>query len=62
MDTRSKELVDQLEEILEKNRDAEKGYAKAAENAKSHGLQSYFRRKSDERKDFNNKLRSFNFC
>ena len=57
MDTRSKELVDQLEEILEKNRDAEKGYAKAAENAKSNGLQSYFRRKSDERKDFNNQLR-----
>ena len=57
MDTRSKELVDQLEEMLEKNRDAEKGYAKAAENAKSHGLQSYFRRKSDERRDFNNQLR-----
>ncbi|MGY8914391.1 MAG: DUF2383 domain-containing protein, partial [Flavobacteriales bacterium] len=45
MDTRSKELVDQLEEILEKNKDAEKGYAKAAENAKSQGLQSYFSRK-----------------
>ncbi len=57
MDTRSKELVDQLEEILEKNRDAEKGYAKAAENAKSQGLQNYFRRKSDERRDFNNQLR-----
>ncbi|MEB8346147.1 PA2169 family four-helix-bundle protein [Flavobacteriaceae bacterium KMM 6898] len=57
MDTRSKELVDQLEEILEKNKDAEKGYSKAAENAKSQGLQNYFRRKSDERRDFNKQLR-----
>lgn len=57
MDTRSKELVDQLEEILEKNKDAEKGYAKAAENAKSRGLQNYFRRKSDERMGFNKELR-----
>ncbi|MEB8328387.1 PA2169 family four-helix-bundle protein [Flavobacteriaceae bacterium KMM 6897] len=57
MDTRSKELVDQLEEILEKNKDAEKGYSKAAENVKSQGLQNYFRRKSDERRDFNKQLR-----
>lgn len=58
MDTKSKALVDQLAEILEKNKDAEKGYAKAAENAKSIGLQNYFRRKSDERRDFNDQLKS----
>ncbi|WP_149276240.1 ferritin-like domain-containing protein [Pareuzebyella sediminis] len=58
METKSKKLVDQLEEILEKNRDAQKGYAKAAENAESHSLQSYFNRKSSERKSFNDALRA----
>lgn len=45
-------LVDVLEEILEKNRDAEKGYKKAAENAESMGLKNYFIRKADERASF----------
>ncbi|MGB3150584.1 MAG: PA2169 family four-helix-bundle protein [Maribacter sp.] len=58
MSTVHENIVDQLEEILEKNRDAEKGYAKAAENAKSSGLKSYFQRKSSERKDFNASLKS----
>ncbi|MEJ1221365.1 ferritin-like domain-containing protein [Sediminicola sp. 1XM1-17] len=58
MNTKSKALVDQLSEILQKNKDAEKGYAKAAENAKSLGLKNYFKRKSDERSDFNNQLKS----
>ena len=33
METKNRTLVNRLEEILEKNRDAQKGYAKAAENA-----------------------------
>jgi len=47
-----------LEEILEKNRDAEKGYAKAAENADSVSLKSYFEKKSTERNKFNQELKS----
>lgn len=47
-----------MEEILEKNRDAEKGYAKAAENADSVSLKSYFEKKSTERNKFNQELKS----
>ncbi|NNE77952.1 MAG: PA2169 family four-helix-bundle protein [Pricia sp.] len=57
METKNRKLVDQLEEILEKNRDAERGYSKAAENADSRSLQSYFRKKSQERKTFNDELK-----
>jgi uncharacterized protein (TIGR02284 family) len=46
-----------LEEILEKNRDAQKGYAKAAENAESPQLQAYFRRKATDRMQFNESLK-----
>ena len=45
-------LVNVLEEIIEKNRDAEKGYEKAAENADSQYLRDYFTRKSTERASF----------
>ena len=51
-------LVEVLEEILEKNRDAEKGYKKAAENADGAALRSYFERKSSERANFCNELKS----
>lgn len=57
METKYENLVDQLEEILEKNRDAEKGYRKAAENTESRGLQSYFQDKAREREQFNDSLK-----
>ncbi|MGB7395876.1 MAG: PA2169 family four-helix-bundle protein [Pricia sp.] len=57
METTNRKLVDQLEEILEKNRDAQKGYAKAADKADSPQLQNYFRRKSTDRMQFNEKLK-----
>ncbi|HZJ19230.1 MAG TPA: PA2169 family four-helix-bundle protein [Pricia sp.] len=57
MSTKHEEMVDQLEEILEKNRDAEKGYRKAAENADSANLKNYFEKKSRERKTFNESLK-----
>lgn len=57
METKNRKLVDQLEEILEKNRDAEKGYRKAAENADSRNLKSFFERKSTQRKQFNESLK-----
>lgn len=53
METKNRTLVNQLEEILEKNRDAQKGYAKAAENAKDQNLKAYFQNKSGERGTFN---------
>lgn len=58
METKNKKLVDQLEEILEKNRDAEKGYTKAAKNADRAKLQSYFQRKAQERGQFNTRLKN----
>jgi len=58
MSTVHEEIVDRLEEILEKNIDAEKGYTKAAENAKNPGLISYFERKSSDRRHFNTELKS----
>lgn len=58
MDTTNEKQVDRLGEILEKNVDAEKGYRKAAENADSTRLRSYFERKARERKEFNDKLKS----
>ncbi|WP_373516213.1 PA2169 family four-helix-bundle protein [Pricia sp.] len=57
MSTKHEEMVDQLEEILEKNRDAEKGYKKAAENADSISLKSYFEKKARDRKSFNDSLK-----
>jgi uncharacterized protein (TIGR02284 family) len=56
METKNRKLVDQLKEILEKNIDAKKGYAKAAENAESSGLKAYFKTKSRERMQFNEEL------
>lgn len=57
METKYEKRVDQLQEILEKNRDAEKGYRKAAENADSLSLKSYFENKAREREQFNTSLK-----
>lgn len=51
------EILDEIEEILEKNEDARKGYEKAAENADSGELASYFRDKASSRKNFNTQLK-----
>ncbi len=52
------EILDEIEEILEKNEDARKGYEKAADNADSRELSTYFREKATKRKNFNAKLKS----
>ncbi len=52
------EVLEELEEVLEKNKDAEKGFAKAAENAENSSLKKYFERKSRERKQFNLELKN----
>ncbi|MGB6151143.1 MAG: PA2169 family four-helix-bundle protein [Pricia sp.] len=51
-------LYKEIEEILEKNRDAEKGFRKAAENTDNHGLKVYFQDKAAKRKEFNTRLTS----
>lgn len=52
------DLLDELEEILEKNIDAVRGYTKAAEKAESPSLKRYFETKSRERQDFNRDLKA----
>lgn len=52
------ELLDELEEILEKNIDAERGYSKAAEKAENPALKRYFENKSRERREFNSDLKT----
>ncbi len=51
------EIFDEIKEILAKNEDAFKGYEKAAENADSNSLTTYFRQKATKRKEFNVSLR-----
>ncbi|WP_430908212.1 ferritin-like domain-containing protein [Maribacter sp. 2-571] len=57
MSTTYEKVTDQLEEILEKNVDAEKGYKKAAENATDLNLKNFFERKAKDRGKFNAELR-----
>lgn len=47
-----------LNELLERTYDAEKGFKKAAENAKHDGLRRYFEQKAKERYDFGHELKS----
>lgn len=47
-----------LNDLLEKNYDAEKGFNKASENAKHSGLKSYFKNKAQERYNFGHQLKS----
>ncbi|WP_299390044.1 PA2169 family four-helix-bundle protein [uncultured Gelidibacter sp.] len=51
-------LGNRLNDLLEKNYDAEKGFKKAAENAKHVGLKSYFSNKAQERYNFGHQLKS----
>jgi len=56
MENNNEKIYKEIREILEKNRDAQKGFSKAAENAKDIALQEYFRTKANDRKSFNEKL------
>jgi len=57
MNNRIKEIENNLNDIIQKNEDAIKGYEKAAENANEMGLQTYFRNKVRERSNFLAELR-----
>ncbi|QCX39097.1 PA2169 family four-helix-bundle protein [Aureibaculum algae] len=56
--TYTEKLGEKLNTLLEKSYDAEKGYHKAAENAKNPGLKGYFERKSKERNQFGHAIKS----
>lgn len=51
-------LGNRLNDLLEKNYDAEKGFKTASENAKHVGLKSYFSTKAQERYKFGHELKS----
>lgn len=57
MNTDIKKIEGDLNDIIQKNEDAIKGYEKAAENADEIGLQSYFRNKAKERRKFLSELK-----
>ncbi|MBU2948856.1 ferritin-like domain-containing protein [Zobellia uliginosa] len=58
MSTYTEEVQTKLNNILEKTYDAEKGFKKAAEHAKSTDLKTFFTRKADERYTFGHDLKS----
>ena len=51
-------VSNQLNGLLEKNYDAEKGYKTASENSKSEVLSRFFEKKANERKQFGNQLKT----
>ena len=50
------EITDNLQDLLEKNYDAEKGFTKAMENAKSENLKGFLRHQAAQRSRFANEL------
>ena len=54
----TEKIGNRLNDLLEKNYDAEKGYTKAAENAQHPGLKSYFSNKAKERYDFGHQIKA----
>lgn len=51
-----KEVVNNLQGLLEKNYDAEKGYKEAMQNAESHTLKSFLQNQAAQRSRFSNEL------
>ena len=57
--TKYREIVgEKLNDILEKNYDAENGYKKAANNAKNEALKNFFKTKAQQRSNFKSELKS----
>lgn len=52
------EAVDQLNTLITRNYDAEEGFKKAAEKAKSPGLKNYFNRRAKMHYDFGHDIKS----
>lgn len=58
MNNYNEEVSERLNGIIEKSIDAQKGFSKAAENAKHSGLKNFFENKSEERANFTSQLQS----
>ncbi|XCF07919.1 PA2169 family four-helix-bundle protein [Tamlana crocina] len=54
----TEEISNKLNELLEKNYDAEKGYLNAADNVESSTLNIFFKRRATERSEFAKELRT----
>lgn len=54
----SEKISNKLNELLEKNLDAEKGYLNAAENVDSPTLKIFFKRMSTQRSDFAKEIKA----
>ncbi|MCL6219436.1 ferritin-like domain-containing protein [Zunongwangia pacifica] len=54
----SEEVAKKLNELLEKNYDAEKGYKSAAEHVKNEKLKAFFSERAKERYDFGHQLKA----
>lgn len=54
----SEKVASQLNELLEKNYDAEKGYKTAAENVKNNDLKAYFNNRAQERYNFGHEIKN----
>lgn len=57
MENSNKKFVKPLQGILEKNKDAQKGYSEAAKIAEDKNLQAFFDKKSIQRAEFMEELR-----
>lgn len=55
---RNDRMIEQLNDVLEKNYDAEKGYRKAAEDVHNQRLSTFFQEQSTERQQFSNELKA----
>lgn len=58
MKTNTEKIASKLKALVEKNRDAEKGFAKAADKTKAKSLATWFNDRSVEKKAFNMDLKA----
>lgn len=54
----TEKMSNKLNELLEKNYDAEKGYKKAAENVENSKLKQFFKEQAQQRYDFGHQIKS----
>lgn len=54
----TEEMSNKLNDLLEKNYDAEKGYKKAAEKVENTELQQFFNEQAQKRYDFGHELKT----
>lgn len=56
--TDTKNIIEGLNDLLEKNYDSEKGFKNAAENVNDAGLKSFFKGKAQQRYDFGHEIKA----